>query len=115
MIEFGESDWRAAVYVASDVIRQRQLSGAPIPDWLRRHQFRCEQRLLMSRARQQFGGVVRKSEQDELIGVPEAGTILGWKPRRVQRNAADLGGQLVGSALVFRRSVVEDFANERTA
>lgn len=53
-------------------------------------------------------------EREELIGCIEAAAILGCKPRRVRQLAADLDGQHVGRAWVFKRSLVIEYADGRS-
>jgi hypothetical protein len=111
-------DIRAAYYCAAAVIRSRQRTGAPIPDWLRRHfdQLDTEIRASsMSRSGHQFNDAVRElaSGLTSPIGADEAAQILGISKRQAQRLAADLGARLVGGRWLFERDVVDDYAEGR--
>ena len=67
----------------------------------------------LSSARQRSGCVPAQSENVELIGSRLAADMLGWHGdaglRRVQRHAADLGGETVGGRLVFRAETVKQY------
>jgi hypothetical protein len=70
----------------------------------------------LSRPRQDEGDTVsRFSHDDEWIDTRRAAAILGWTPRQVQRRTADLEGRKPGGhALVFRESVVREYAGSLT-
>lgn len=103
---------RAAYYCAAAVIRSRQRSGEPIPEWLRRHYRRLDEHINMSRSGQ-FGHESDSSggqlEDDTLITAREAAELLGKSKRQCQRIAADLGGHIVGGRWLFRRAAVIEY------
>jgi hypothetical protein len=70
----------------------------------------------LSRPRQELLSEMGELEMtDELIGSKEAGEILGWARRSVQRHAAALGGERVGHAWLFDRTTVLNFKREAVA
>jgi hypothetical protein len=101
---------RAALYCAAAVIRARQRSGQPIPDWLRQHHAQIEAEFGMSRSGHETPTTAGQLEQDELITAKEAAEVLGCTKRQCQRIAPDLNGQLIGGRWLFNRSAVVEYA-----
>jgi hypothetical protein len=106
-----ERHWRAAVYCASGLIRDRQLRGEPVPSWLRQHHAQCESALAaLSRSGHQIDRAPAQLKQ-EMITAQEAADMLGCSKRQAQRLASDLDGQLVGGHVwVFSRAAVVEYA-----
>lgn len=98
---------RGAYYCCAEVLRNRRLSGQPVPAWLPTLYARLDAEVRVSRARHEIGCQLRELE-DEWIGTAEAAAILGWSQRRVQRRATDLGGQVVSGRWLFRESLLKD-------
>jgi hypothetical protein len=106
-------DSRAAVYCASAIVRDRQLRGQPVPDWLRRHLARCEAALVKSRSRHEFDRASSQLDPDDLIDAREAALMLGIGKRQAQRLGHDLDGLIVGGRWVFRKSTVAEYAEAK--
>lgn len=102
---------RSAYYCADRELRARRRARLPIPASLHRlHQhlglaIRCASQLGQETATAAAGL--------ELISAQQAAQLLGLSKRQAQRLAADLDGEIVGGRWLFRRSVVEQYANER--
>lgn len=103
-------DLRAAYHTAAEVIRGRQRTGEPIPQWLRAHFERLDTEIRgMSRPRHKIPGIGWCQPQlDEWIGVRETAEILKLSKRQVQRIASDLGGQLISGRWIFNRDTVTE-------
>jgi Helix-turn-helix domain len=102
--------FRAAVYCASAVIRDRQLRGQPVHDWLRRHLARCEAAVAMSRSGQEFEGAPSQLDDlEDLIDVRKVASMLGISKRQAQRLGRDLDGVRIGGRWVFRKATVREY------
>ena len=112
-------DVRAAYYCVAEVVRHRQRTGEPIPDWLRRHFDRLDAEIRLSEIRVSESGQDSDSDtgqfdQNELITAREVSQMLGCSKRQAQRLASDLDGcQFVGGRWLFRRSSVAEYAEGR--
>jgi hypothetical protein len=104
---------RAAAYCAAALIRDRQMRGQPVPDWLRRHLARCEAALAMSRSGHEFDGVSSQFDPDDLIDAREAARMLGISKRQAQRLGHDLDGLIVGGRWVFKKATVVEYAEAK--
>jgi hypothetical protein len=91
----------------------------PVGLWLVKLIRRLELEVAVSSSRHEWDCVDSESEHDDWIGTADAARLLGWHPRQVQRRHADLNGRKVSGKLVFRESVVREYAealtNERLA
>ena len=108
---------RCAYYCAADTIRRRQLTGQPVPTWLRQHFADLDAAVRLSRSGHETDTTAAQSETVELISAAQAAAIVGRSKRQVQRLAADLGGRIVGGRWLFDRTEVAEYAraaNERT-
>jgi hypothetical protein len=83
-------DARAAYYCAAEVMRTRQRTGEPIPDWLRRHFARLDADIRVSESGHEFDSGTGQLEQKELITAREVSQMLGCSKRQAQRLASDL-------------------------
>jgi Helix-turn-helix domain len=106
---------RAAYYCVAEVVRRRQLSGQPIPHWLRRHFDRLDAEVRLSRSGQDSDSTVGQlvpsgPTSPSLISAYEAAQILGISKRQVQRLAADLDGEIVAGRWLFKRETVQTYA-----
>jgi hypothetical protein len=99
---------------AAEVYRNRQLSGQPIPGWLKRHYTRLHAEIL-SRTRRETDCDTDEDGQlaHEWLGSREVATMLLLSPRQVQRHAGELGGRLIGGRWMFNRSATEAHAERR--
>ena len=108
---------RCAYYCAAETIRRRQLTGQPVPTWLRQHFAEIDAALRVSRSGHGTDNAAAELEPVELISAAQAAAIVGRSKRQVQRLAADLGGRIVGGRWLFDRTEVAEYAraaNERT-
>jgi hypothetical protein len=106
---------RACVRTAAEVIRNRQLRGEQVPEWLRRHQSRCESMLAVSRTRQELASDGGQLEPENLIGTREAAAMLECSTRKAQRLKNDLGARRVASRLLFDRRAVAEYVEARAS
>lgn len=106
-------DVRAAYYVAADVVRSRQRTGQPIPEWLHRHFHLLDNEIRKSQSGRQSSCGDEVLEKETLIAAAEASTILDVSKRQVLRLAADLGGELVCGRWLFKLSAVQEYAEGR--
>lgn len=113
-------DVRANLYCAAALIRSRQRTGQPIPDWLRRHHARLDREFQMSLLRHETGYVDTQDEQladVHWMGTADVARYLNLSTRQVQRLRA--AGQLVGNQVnggwIFSRPTVTEFAQRRAA
>jgi hypothetical protein len=96
---------------AAEVYRSRQLSGQPIPEWLKRHYARLHAEILSSTRRETDCDTDEDGQSvHEWLISREVATMLQISPRQVQRLAGELGGRLIGGRWVFNRSAVEAHA-----
>jgi len=102
---------RASYYCAAALIRTRQRSGEPIPEWLRRHYRRLD--AAMSRPGHESGSDGEQLEDDTLITARETAELPGKSKRQCQRIAADLDGKIIGGRWLFSRAAVIDYAEEK--
>lgn len=103
---------RAAYFAIAAFDRGRALAGRPVPPAVRALRDRLDLvvRCPMSHMRQE-NHCDRGELKAEWIGTALAAQVLNWHPRRVQRHAADLDGQLVGGRLMFPTRAVEAYRN----
>jgi hypothetical protein len=120
-------DASVAYYCVAAVIRGRQRTGEPIPEWLRRHfeqldavirDGSSDSAARASRSGHELSDHATQLECDgstssELIGAREAAEILGLSKRQVQRLAGDLDGQVVGGRWLYKRTIVCEYAEAR--
>jgi hypothetical protein len=110
-------DLRAAYYVTTEVVRSRQRSGVPIPDWMKRHYALLNTAILdESRMRHPIvenGPAGTQSAHGEIIGTCEVAAMLNLTPRQVQRQAGHLGGVRVCGRLLFMRADIAEHAERR--
>jgi helix-turn-helix protein len=101
-------------YCAAEVVRNRQLSGQPVPNWLKQHHSRLHAEVL-SCTRREIDCEADEVGQSahEWFDSREVATMLLISPRQVQRLAGELGGRLVGGRWVFNRSAIEAFSERR--
>jgi hypothetical protein len=106
---------RACYYCAAEVLRRRQLSGQPIPEWMRRHFDQLDAEVRMSRSGHQFDDAVRElgsGPTSPLISADEAAQILGLSKRQTLRLAVALQGELISGRWLFQRETVKTYAAE---
>jgi hypothetical protein len=104
---------RAAAYCAAALIRDRQLRGQPVPDWLRRHLARCEAAIAMPRSGHEFDCASSQLNPDDLIDAREAARMLGISKRQAQRLGHDLNGLIIGGRWVYRKATVLEYAEAK--
>jgi hypothetical protein len=105
--EGGIVNVQAAYYCSSALIRNRQRTGEPVPDWLRQHHAQLDAEIRgLSRTRHHDDEIDCDLGESNQIGAREAAVLLGWSIRKVQRRKEDQGGRLVGGGLIFDRSAI---------
>jgi excisionase family DNA binding protein len=112
-VKLTSDEARAAYYCAAALIRHRQRSGEPIPDWLRRHFGQLDAQIRASQSGQEWDCGAEELSQDKLITAREAAQVLGCSKRQVQRLAGDLDGQIIGGRWLFSSSAVAEYAEGR--
>jgi hypothetical protein len=104
---------QAAYYAVSGFIRERCVGGRAVPGEVERLFRRLDHTVRMSRARHESGCTADDappSDVDAWIGTRDVAQMLGWKVRRVQRHALQLGGQMSSGRLLFRESAVIEYS-----
>jgi hypothetical protein len=104
---------RAAYYCAAALIRHRQRSGEPIPEWLRKHFNRLDAEVRVSESGHDSVSDAKQLEEQELITAREAAGILGCSKRQVQRLASDLDAEFAYGRWLFRLSTVAEYAEAK--
>ena len=113
-VERARARLRADYYCVAEVVRHRQRTGEPIPDWLRRHFDRLDAEIRVSESGHESDSDTGQFDQNELITAREVSQMLGCSKRQAQRLASDLDGcQFVGGRWLFRRSSVAEYAEGR--
>ena len=107
------TDLTAAYYVTAEVVRHRQRTGQPIPQWLSRHFDRLGAEVRASRLGHESDRAAGQSQQDKMITTREVAAILGCSKRQAQRLAAELDGFFVGGRWLFKRNSVIEYAEGR--
>lgn len=106
---------RAAVYALAELDRGRRFRGLGVPRECAMLLRRLNTPLTASRSRQPSGGqnVESSLARNEIrVGTRWVADRLGWSTRRVQRHAAELGGERVGTGYVFAQNAIEEYAQE---
>lgn len=103
-----DDEVRAALYVTSETVRRRQLTGAPIPGWLR-----ALHRTLTGSVHGTESEAGQEESTPELIDTRSAAEILGVSERYTRRIATDLDGTRIGGRWCFNRTTVTDYATAR--
>lgn len=111
MLMFSDPEIRQLLYCCAEELRARTHGKPPGPaPWLRNLVRRLELEVAASSTRQASERDESCSEHDEVwIGSLHTAQMLGWDIRKVQRRAADFGGQKVGARWVFRESAVREY------
>ena len=103
-------------FVAGEVRRRVLNTPKPIPveGWMNYLLMRLDQEVrAMSSQRHEKSAAAEELDPEEWIGTTDAAEILGLTVRQTQRLARDLDGKRVGRIWLFRRSIVEDYAEEK--
>ena len=103
-----DDESRAALYVTSETVRRRQLTGVPIPAWLR-----ALHRTLSSSVHGPGSEAAQAGSAPELIDTRSAAEILGVSERYTRRIATDLDGTQIAGRWCFNRATVTDYAPAR--
>jgi hypothetical protein len=106
---------RAAIYCCSALIRSRRRTGAPIPDWMKKHYALLDTQIkgMAPRGPSVAGNADGGTQsQHDVIGTREVAAMLSIAPRQVRRRADQLGGALVAGRLLFLRETVADHARK---
>ncbi|BBX93113.1 hypothetical protein MBOE_47620 [Mycolicibacterium boenickei] len=87
----------------------------PVEGWVGHLYERLDQevRAMSSRRHEKQGTTGELDPEEEWIGTTIASKILGLTVRQTQRLFRDLDGITVGKTKIFRRSIVEDYAEEK--
>jgi hypothetical protein len=114
-VNLTDDEKRHTLYCCGQELRARAAGKRPgVQPWLVRLVRRWELEVAVSSTRHEWDCPDSESDHDDRIGTAEAASILQWNVRRVQRRVADLDGRKLGRQLVFRESVVRDYAEGLT-
>jgi hypothetical protein len=109
VITLDAAEARAVVVLIGALIRDWAVARRPVPySVLRLHQ-RLNAAVSLSSSGQSKALRLRELNVSP-ITTRQAAEILKWVPRRVRRNAADLGGRLVGDRWTFDEHEVREYA-----
>ncbi|MGH3968897.1 MAG: hypothetical protein ACRDTV_12485 [Mycobacterium sp.] len=112
---FSAAELRQMLYCCAEELRARTQGKPPGPQpWLRNLVRRLEGEVAVASSRQESDGQQPHSEHEVWIGSRQAARMLGCGLRTIQRRANDLDSQLVAGKLVFRESVVREYAEGLT-
>ncbi|WP_322857761.1 helix-turn-helix domain-containing protein [Mycobacterium shigaense] len=115
-MKLSEDDTEKALFCVNEVISHRRRDGTPVPLWMIQLGKRFDLASLtseMSADGHRSGSGSAALDPDRLISTREAADLLGMSTRQVRRIANDLEAQRPGSGMVFRHSVVTEYARER--
>jgi hypothetical protein len=105
-----ERQWRQLLYCTAEELRARRAGKSPgVQKWNAELIRAVELELALS-APGQEPGTNESALSHDWIGSDQAASILGWHVRTVRRRRAYLDGRKVAGALVFRESVVRQYA-----
>ena len=100
----------AVYYAVSGFIRERHISGRPIPAEVLDVRHRLDAHVRLSSARHETTSETTNPEDSEVwIGATATAAKIRRGLRYVQRHANEIGGQLIGGRYVFRESDVIDY------
>ena len=100
----------AVYYAVSGFIRERYISGRPIPAEVLSVRHRLDAHVRLSSTRHETGLETTNPEDSEVwIGATATAAKIGRGLRYVQRHATDIGGQLIGGRYLFRETDVIDY------
>lgn len=109
-------DIEYALYCVVETIDRRRRAGICVPPWM--HQL--GQRFNLASLTSEMSPSGHESctdseglESDLHVGSKEAAHLLGLSTRQVRRLRSDLDGETVGGRMVFKRSTVIEYAQER--
>ena len=107
--------WRQLLYCSAEELRERRAGKPPgVQPWNAELVRAVELELAVSLAGQENTDDESTLGHENWIGTEQAAEILGWHVRTVRRRRNDLGGRKVAGALVFRESVVRQYAEGLT-
>jgi hypothetical protein len=114
-MKFSDIDTQAAYHCAAAVIRSRQRTGAPIPEWLRRHYSRLDTQIrgLSESGHESGQSDCVAGQSNATISAREAAAILECSKRQVQRLAADIGGEFICGRWLFKLAAVKAYKEEK--
>jgi hypothetical protein len=106
-------DVRCALYCATEVVRSRQRTGQPIPQWLREHHQRLDTAVRGFAPRGQPVGVIadsaQQSQHEAVVGSAQVARMLDLPCREVRRRAEQLGAVMVAGRWLFSRENVVNY------
>lgn len=107
--------WRLAIWCAEQELECRKAGTRPggVKRWNGELVRALQLQLAVSRSGHEFGCGSARSEADKLISAREAAALLGMSKRQVCRLVTDLEGISVDGHLIFRESVVAEYAKGR--
>lgn len=103
-------DLRAALYCAAEIVRSRQRTGQPIPEWLRRHYSQLNAAVRVSARGHQNSC---ETEESDTLSTMQVAEMLRRPERWVRRHPELLGGHKDGDRWRYPRAAV--VAYERSA
>jgi hypothetical protein len=107
--------WRHVLYCTAEELRERRAGKAPgVRPWNAELVRAVELELAVSLSGQENSTRAAELTYDDPIGSEQAAAILCWHVRTVRRRWEDIGGKKVGRKLVFRESVVRQYAEALT-
>ena len=112
-MHLSSEETEAALYCVTELVDRRHRAGVPVPAWMIALSRKLNLASIMSADGHETGCDETQLQQDKLIGTTEAGKILHLHPRQVRRLAADLDGEQLNGAWIFKHSTVTEYAHER--
>jgi hypothetical protein len=112
-VNLSDDDTEWALYCVNELVDRRRRAGVPVLHRMVKLARRLDFAALMSRTGHESDVGATELEAECLIGSREAAAFLGLSTRQVRRLTADLDGEIVGGRLVFRRSTVVEYAEEK--
>lgn len=114
-MRLSDDDVERALFCVNEVVGSRLRADVPVPWWMWQLANRLDLSSLTSgmspSGHESDGG--SEALETSLIGTQEAANLLGLSTRHVRRLAADLDGENVRGRMVFKRSTVVEYAQEK--
>ncbi len=106
-MNFTGPEIRCAYYCAAEIIRSRRRTGAPIPEWLRRHYNQLDAEIRLSaRGHQKSPG----TEESDTLSTMEVAEMLRCAEKWVWRHRKLLGARKDGDRWRYPRATVVEYA-----
>ncbi|ORB84676.1 hypothetical protein B1987_13705 [Mycobacterium kansasii] len=112
-MRLSDDEAEQALYCANELIDRRRRAGVPVPAWMTRLAHRLDLTSALSSAGHENDSDNAALDANELVTTAEAAELLKVSTRQARRLSRDLDADTIGGRLVYRRSTVIEYAQER--